>query len=150
MATTIGPLHVRRSILIHASANRVWQEFESEDRIKAWLSLGHTVHRFEPRAGGKVEMSVEIDGEQRFYGGKVVVTDPETEITFESQWRPPHDWPVPTFWTIRLTPIYNATLVELFHHGFERLGSEAADNLEGYEQGWAVTHLSKLRSIVEA
>ncbi len=32
---------------------------------------------------------------------------------------------------------------------FERLGSEAADNLQGYEEGWTVRHLTALRSIVE-
>ena len=42
-----------------------------------------------------------------------------------------------------------ATMVELFHHGFERLGAEAADNLQGYEEGWDVKHLKALRSIVE-
>jgi hypothetical protein len=56
---------------------------------------------------------------------------------------------VPTLWTIRLTPIYDATLVEIFHHGFERLGVDAADNLEGYESGWDVKHLKALRAIVE-
>ncbi len=39
-------------------------------------------------------------------------------------------------------------MVELFHHGFERLGAEAADNLQGYEEGWDIKHLKALRSIV--
>ena len=58
-------------------------------------------------------------------------------------------WPVPTFMTIRLTPLYDATLVEIFHHGFERLGIDAADNLQGYEEGWDIKHLKALRAIVE-
>ena len=98
--------------------------------------------------GGQVEMSVEYGGEERFYGGEILVFDPGREVTFESQWRPPHAWPVPTFWTIRLTPIYGGTQVEIFHHGFERLGVDAADNLEGYEEGWDVKHLKALRGIV--
>jgi hypothetical protein len=53
-------------------------------------------------------------------------------------------------WTIRLTPLYGGTLVELFHHGFERLGRDAADNLEGYEEGWTTRHLKSLRKIAEA
>ena len=65
MGLEIGRLHVRRSILIQASPGRVWQEFESFERIAAWLNLGHTLHVFEPTVGGKVAMSVEIDGVAR-------------------------------------------------------------------------------------
>ena len=148
MGMAIGPLHVRRSILIEALPSRVWQEFESSDQIKAWLNLGHVVHQFEPDVGGAVEMSVEIDGERRYYGGRVLVVERERELSFESQWREPHNWPVPTFWTIRLTALYGGTQVEIFHHGFERLGLEAADNLQGYEEGWDVKHLKALRTIV--
>ena len=150
MGIVVGPLHVRRSIFIQASAARVWQEFETEESLKGWLNLGQSVHQFEPRVGGRVEMSVEIGGEQRFYGGAVLVYDPAREVTFESQWHPPHDWPVPTFWTIRLTSLYDGTQVEIFHHGFERLGTDAADNLEGFEEGWDIRHLKALRATIDA
>ena len=149
MGLNIGSLYVRRSILIQASAARVWQEFESFDRIAAWLNLGHTLHTFEPRIGGGVRMSVEVGGERRYYGGPILILEPEHEVSFESQWDKPNDWPVPTFWTIRLTPHYDATMVEFFHHGFERMGADGADNLEGYEDGWDITHLKALRSIIE-
>lgn len=149
MGLVIGLLNVRRSILIQATPERVWEEFESFERIGAWLGRGHTLHVFEPRRGGEVDMSVEIDGERRHYGGPVLIYEREREVSFESNWEPPHAWPVPTLWTIRLTPLYDATLVELFHHGFERLGAAAADNLQGYEDGWDVKHLKALRSIVE-
>ncbi len=149
MGVQIGALHVRRSIFILASAQRVWEEFESFDRVSGWLDLGHKLHALELVTGGAVDMSVEIDGKERHYGGKVVLIEPERELTFESNWEPPHAWPAPTFWTIRLTPLYAGTLVEIFHHGFERLGADAADNLEGYEQGWDVKHLKALRAIVE-
>ena len=149
MGMEIGCLHVRRSILIQASPAPVWAEFESFDRIKAWLNRGHELHTFEPRVGGQVAMSVEIDGERRHYGGSVLIYEPEQEVSFESQWEPPHNWPVPTFWTIRLTPLYDGTMVEILHHGFERLGVQAADNLQGYEDGWNIVHLKALRTIIE-
>ena len=71
MSTTIGVLHVRRSIFIDASPTRVWREFESAQRIKRWLDRGHTIHEFEPSVGGHVEMSVEFEGEHRHFGGAV-------------------------------------------------------------------------------
>ncbi len=150
MGLTIGALHVRRSIFINASPASVWQEFTTFDRIKAWLNLGHTLLNFDLSVGGVVRMSVEIDGEARYYGGEVLVHDEQQEISFNSQWEAPHQWPVPTQWTIRLTPLFDGTQVEIFHHGFERLGIESADNLEGYEGGWDIKHLSALRKIVEA
>jgi hypothetical protein len=131
-----------------ATADRVWQEFSSLERIKPWLNLGHVLHVFEPVEAGNVRMSVEIGGEPRYYGGKVLVVEPAQELSFESQWDQPHDWPVPTHWTIRLTSIYSGTQVEIFHHGFERLGAAAADNLQGYEEGWDITHLKALRENV--
>jgi uncharacterized protein YndB with AHSA1/START domain len=151
MGIQISLLHVRRSIFIDATPARVCREFETFERISAWLGRGHQLHNFEPQVGGNVEMSVEIDGVRRNFGGKVLIFDPAREVTFESNWQaPPLSWPVPTLWTIRLTPLYDGTLVEIFHHGFERLGADAADNLEGYEDGWDIKHLKALRAIVAA
>ncbi len=149
MGITISLLNVRRSILIQAPPERVWQEFESFDRIAAWFGRGHELHRFEAKLGGQVELSVVIDGERRRFGGPVVLFEREREVTFESNWDGPHAWPVPTFFTLRLTPLYDGTMVEIFHHGFERFGVDAADNLQGYEEGWDVKHLKALREIVE-
>lgn len=149
MGITISLLNVRRSIFIQAPPQRVWQEFETFDRIAAWFGRGHELHRFEPKLGGAVDLSITIDGEQRHYGGPVVVFEREREVSFESNWRAPHAWPVPTFFTLRLTPLYEGTLVEIFHHGFERLGADAADSLQGYEEGWDVQHLTALREIIE-
>lgn len=80
-------------------------------------------------------MSVDVQGERRYYGGQVLVYQPEHELTFESQSHPPCNWPVSTCWTIRLSPLCGGTQVEIFHHGFERLGNEAADSLQEYEDG---------------
>ena len=150
MGLEIGPLHVRRSALINASPGRVWKEFESFESICGWLDSGHTVHVFEPWVGGKVDMSVEKSGlGQEHFGGPVLVVEPERELSFESSWHGARHRPESSFWTIRLTPTYDATLVELFHHGFERMGVDAADQLEGFESGWDNHHLRDLRAIVE-
>lgn len=149
MGMEIGVFNVRRSIFIKAPPPRVWQEFGDFDRIAAWLNLGHTLHVLEPEVGGRADFSVEINGERRHFGGRVNVYEPERELSFEANWAPPHHWPVPTHFTIRLTGLYDGTLVEIFDHGFERLGDEAADALEGYEGGWDIKHLKALRAIVE-
>lgn len=79
MGIQISLLHVRRSILIQAPPARVWSEFASFERISAWLNLGQRLHVFEPRVGGRVEMSVELDSVRRHYGGSVLICEPERE-----------------------------------------------------------------------
>ena len=149
MGLTIGPLHVRRSILVQASPERVWQEFESFERLGGWFGIGHELLRYEPKPGGVVELCITDDGERLHYGGPIVVFEPARELSFESNWHGDGAWPVPTFFTLRLTPLYDGTRVEIFHHGFERLGAEAAETLQGYEEGWDVKHLKALRASVE-
>jgi hypothetical protein len=41
----------------------------------------------------------------------------------------------PPLITTRRTPVNEATLVELFHHGFAALGADAGDNHRGFEGG---------------
>lgn len=151
MGLKIGALNVRRSIFIRATPARVWEEFGSFQRISEWFGRGHVLHAYEARLGGRVEMSVELEGKRQHYSGPILVFDPNKEVSFAINW---HDkalaTPVPTLWTIRLTPLYDGTHAEIFHHGFERLGTDAADNLQGYEEGWDIKHLRALRAIVEA
>ena len=132
MGITISLLNVRRSVLIKASPAKVWQEFGSFERFAAWFGRGHELHQFEPTLGSPVDLSVVIDGERRHFGGPIIVWEPEREVTFESNWTGPHAWPVPTFFTLRLAPVYDGTLVEIIHHGFERLGPEAAAFIATY------------------
>jgi uncharacterized protein YndB with AHSA1/START domain len=149
MGVQISSLNVRRSIFINAPPTRVWREFKSFETIAVWFSRGHTLHAIDVRLGGESAFSVEIQGERRAYGGSIIVLEPERELTMEWNWEKPWSWPTPTLMTIRLTALYDGTLVEIFHHGFERFGVQAADELEGYEQGWDMKHLSALRAIVE-
>ena len=118
-------LNVRRSILIQAPPERVWQEFETFDRVAAWFGRGHQLHQFELELGSRVDLSIAMGEERRHYGGPIVVLDREREVTFESNWDAPNEWPVPTFFTLRLSPLYDGTMVEIIHHGFERLGALA-------------------------
>lgn len=150
VAVETSPLSVRRSIHIAATPDRVWKEFETFDRMAAWWGKGHELQVYEPREGGQIEMSVEVEGEVRRFGGAILVFDPGRELTFEDNWIPPREWPAPLFLTIRLTPYLNGTVVELLVHGFERFGDRAAERHLGLESGWSVRQLSGLRDIVEA
>jgi len=149
MTTKIGILAVRRSILINAPAERVWQEFESFERLAAWFGRGHRLLKYEPRLGGDVLLEVEHSGQTLRYGGPVTVFDPPNELSFENDWIPNTGWLAPTVITIRLTATLDGTLVELFHHAIEGVGADADKWHAGFESGWDLKHLIALKQIVE-
>lgn len=149
MGTEIGTLAVRRSIHINAPPERVWEEFESFERMRAWFGTGHTLVKYEPRVGGMVETDAGHEGEVLHFSGKVLVFEPPREVTFESDWAG-KGWDAPPLITLRLTPALGGTLVELFHHTIERTGPNASQDHAGFEGGWGMWHLEALRKIVEA
>jgi uncharacterized protein YndB with AHSA1/START domain len=141
-------LTVRRSIHIDAAPERIWQEFESQERMAAWWGTGHRLVTYEPRVGGRIEMEVEAHGALQRFGGVITVFEPERELTWEDNWFGDLAWPSTVFSTLRLTPAVGGTIVEFIKHGFERLGERAAEVHRGLEGGWSVTQLAALREIV--
>jgi uncharacterized protein YndB with AHSA1/START domain len=149
MGIPIGQLSVRRSILLNAPPERVWREFTTLARIRRWFGAGHRLLKYQLRQGGWVELEVDIQGKAMRFGGAIVVFEPEREFAFNDDWLPNHGWAVPTMITLRLTPTLGGTLVELFHHGFERVGPNAASEHASYEAGWGMRQLEALRRVVE-
>lgn len=160
MTPEASPLRVRRSILIAASPERVWREFETQERMSGWWGAvtgspeagtqqGQWLDVYEPREGGAIRMAVMWDAERVSYGGTIKVFAAAREFTFENDWIPNRGWKAPTYITLRLTPALGGTLVELFHHGFERTGGDTAAEHAGYEQGWGMTQLMALKQIAE-
>jgi uncharacterized protein YndB with AHSA1/START domain len=99
MGTEIGPLAVRRSIWIDAKPDRVWEEFETFERMKLWFGTGHTLVAYEPRLGGLVETDPgAVQGEPLRFAGRVTVYDPPRELTFEQDWLG-HGWAAPSLIT---------------------------------------------------
>jgi uncharacterized protein YndB with AHSA1/START domain len=160
MLGTESVLVVRRSIYIEASPERVWQEFESFERMNRWwgamigvpeagTSKGQRLVTYDPPAG-RIEMEVMIDGNPARYGGQIVTFAPGRELSFENDWIPNQGWRAPTRMTIRLTPALKGTVVEILHYGFEHTGEDAGSEHAGYEGGWGMTQLNALRESLEA
>jgi len=102
-----------------------------------------------PRLGGTIEMSVEVAGERRPYGGPVIAFEPGPEISAAINWHGAHAWPVPMFWTFRLTPLYGGTQVDIFHHGFESWDQTLRTIAKAMRTGGISSTLKALRAIVE-
>jgi uncharacterized protein YndB with AHSA1/START domain len=143
MGTEIGMFAVRRSIWIDADPARVWHEFASFERMVEWYGTGHTLLKYEPFVGGLVEVEA---GEYRF-AGRVLVFEPARELTIEQEWAG-KGWQAAPRVTLRLTAVQGGTLVELFHHGFERTGEDPGEALIGFENGWTLRQLEALRAVV--
>jgi len=153
-------LKVRRSIYIEAPPARVWRWFTAKARMEEWwgrldgtpeagTSHGQWLIVYEPCVAGRIEMAVMWDGSRVSYGGAIQVFAEPKELTFENDWIPNRGWAAPTFITLRLTPVLEGTLVELFHHGFERTGGDVGAEHAGYETGWGMTQLAALKERVE-
>jgi uncharacterized protein YndB with AHSA1/START domain len=147
--TPIGTLAVRRSILINATPERIWREFETFERLREWFGRGHRLLKFEPRVGGDVLLEVDHEDKTLRYGGRVLVYNPPSELTFENDWIPNDGWLAPTLITFRLAPALGGTLVEIFHHSIENVGPGADEWHAGFEKGWDMKHLIGLKQIVE-
>jgi uncharacterized protein YndB with AHSA1/START domain len=102
--------------------------------------------KYEPVVGGIVETDAGGDGLR--FTGRVLVFDPPHELTFEQEWLG-HGWIAPSMITLRLTPVDAGTLVELFHHGFERVADDPGELLRGFEGGWTLRQLEALRDRTE-
>jgi len=144
-----GALYVRRAALIEAQADSIWNAFESEDRMRTWFGHGHTLDRYEPQLGGTVELSVALDDGVHRFGGAITHFEPGHRLTFSDNWLDHLAWPEPTFISFVLHAQSGATLVELYHHGFEVLGDIASKECLAYEQGWDAKHLQHLKSLIE-
>ena len=149
MGVNIGYMAVRRAVHIKALPQHVWHEFQDIRRLSDWFGRGHTLEAYEPGEGGRLELSVELPDGIKGFGGPILVFEENRELTFENNWFGERAWEVPTLITLRLTSCYDGTLVELFHHGFERLGVSAASEFLAYESAWDVGHLQRLKEIVE-
>ena len=147
MPTEISQYHVRRSTWIAAPPDVVWEEMTAFDRMRRWYGTGHTLTAYEPGVGGIVETTVEIDGEEHRFRGEILTFDRGSELTFEQLWLG-SEWEGPTMVTIRLSSLDGGTLVELIHHGYERLGGHPSEHLDGFESGWTARQVHALRDLV--
>lgn len=86
MGMEISWLNVRCSIFILVKFVRVWEEFVLFEMILMWFGFGYMFYGFEFRLGGFVCMSVELDGEEYFYGGLIMIFEFEREVFFEVNW----------------------------------------------------------------
>ena len=110
MGLEISRYNVRRAIQINASPHQVWHEFYDIRRMGAWFGVGQSLDLYDPGKDGRVELSIELDGEVQPFGGRIVVYDEDRELSFENNWFSEMAWPVPTMITLRLTANYEGTL----------------------------------------
>jgi uncharacterized protein YndB with AHSA1/START domain len=141
VSTTALPA-VRKSVTVNAPVERAFDVFTNG--LATWWPLeqhslgGENIERmvFEPRAGGRV-YEIREDGSE---GEWADVLSYDRPTSFTLAWRPyetPGERP-PTELEVRFIADGDSTRVELEHRGWERLGDEAAEWQQSYDNGWAM------------
>ena len=154
--TKIGQLAVRREIEINASPERIWQEFESEERFRLWYSTaGGAVMpcydlTYEPRAGGVFSTRVRHGDNDMEFAGKVVAFDPPRELTVEMGPIAVSGHTHATLISFLLHPLADGrTRMEIVHHRFEVFGEAAEQVYQMFEGGWNMAVPTALKNLVE-
>jgi uncharacterized protein YndB with AHSA1/START domain len=134
---------IRKSIVVGAPAEAVWQGLGSQEGLRAWLAEDMVI---EPRLGGRVVFhayGVELSGE-------VTAFEPPRLLAFGWNQTPP-GWPVPTTLTVSVADEGEGTRVHLVHDGFAGLPANIRDEVfAGYVHGWEDdSDLIRLKELAE-
>jgi uncharacterized protein YndB with AHSA1/START domain len=134
---------VRRSVTVNCSVEDAFATFT--DRIAEWWPLGtHSIDQYETGsaaetvvfqggAGGQVYERTK-EGEEIKWAD---VIDYEPPHRFVLAWNPSRDNARPkTEIEVTFTDEGGKTRVDLEHRGWERLGDDAAEARDSYNQGW--------------
>jgi len=149
-----GALVARRSLVIRATQDRIWEEIASKERFAAWWGvetevMKTAVLRWDAREGGWFENTGTYGGSPINFKGRIVVFDPPREATFE--WTAPESgWTEPTYVSVRLRPLEAGTLAEIVHFGWEALGEAGPELHQVFERGWSLAELEALKQRAEA
>jgi uncharacterized protein YndB with AHSA1/START domain len=134
---------VRRSVTVDCSVGDAFATFT--DRIAEWWPLGtHSIDHYETgsaaetvvfqgRAGGQVYERTK-GGEELKWADVIAYEPPQR---FVLAWNPSRDNARPkTEIEVTFTDEGGKTRVDLEHRGWERLGDDAAEARDSYNQGW--------------
>jgi uncharacterized protein YndB with AHSA1/START domain len=131
-----APLRV--SISVATSIERAFRVFTGE--MGTWWPMAtHSIGEdevvlvaMEPHEGGRIFERLR-DGTESDWG-RVTTWDPPRRVAFT--WRPTLEERPFTDVEVTFTPADGATVVELVHTGWERLGDEGAELRRSYSTGW--------------
>jgi len=134
---------VRRSVTVDCSVEDAFATFT--DRIGEWWPLGtHSIDHYETGSGAETVVFQGGAGGQvyeRTKGGEELkwadVLAYEPPRRFVLAWNPSRDNTRPkTEIEVTFTAEGDKTRVDLEHRGWERLGDDAAEARDSYNQGW--------------
>ena len=129
---------IRLAFEVRASPGRAFDVWTG--RISQWWPADHTVSGspgltvvLEPRAGGRIFERAPNGTEHEW--GEVTVWEPPSRFVY--LWHLRRDRADATEVEIRFSPVGDATLVEIEHRGWERLGADGQDWRDRNRGGWA-------------
>ena len=151
----IAPAAIRKTIEVRAPIARAFEVFAT--RMGEWWHKEHSIAkgttqmdvRIEPKAGGRW-YEVGADGSEHVWGRVLAYEPPHRlllawQLTREFQYDPNFETTV----EVRFEERDGLTMVEFEHRDLERMGSDAAELLEGMDGGWGML-LGLFKARVEA
>jgi uncharacterized protein YndB with AHSA1/START domain len=134
----VGP--ITESMVLHASAGRVWRAIADPDaRLRWWSYLV-----LEPVVGTRWEEHWTLDGARRVTGGTVLVVHPRELLRLS--WAD-DDWPATTEVDLTLEDRGARTTVRVVHRGWQDL-PDGIGLRRAHVAGWR-HHLRNLRAALE-
>lgn len=140
---------VRKSVTVKRSIQDAFEIFTSG--INRWWPLKtHSVSEeraischLETQPDGMI-YEVRDDG-QRFTWGRILVWEPPRRLVFS--WHPGREEETAQEVEVRFIEVAGATVVELEHRGWEKLGDRARTLREDYEKGWELVFNKRFAEI---
>ena len=120
---------VTRTIRINAPVGNVWRWLATQEGLSRWISAN-------------IKIDLRLGGAYRFLGpddetwisGTVLELIPERSLIL-SWLEEGSGWLHPARLVIKLAPMGAGTHVELIHDGFEGIGPDWIETVQGYERG---------------
>jgi len=122
-------VHIRRRI--RATPERVFAAWTDPSLIAQWMSpVGHAVAEVDPRAGGRLTVTMVGDDRRIEHVGEFREVTPGQRLVFT--WISPFTGPRPSVVTIELEAVAGGTELRLTHEALP------ADSVESHEGGWGL------------
>jgi uncharacterized protein YndB with AHSA1/START domain len=146
---------IRATVTVRVDRERAFEVFTA--RLDTWWPLethSRAVDEFEGVEAERVEFEGRVGGRvlEHLSNGRVLpwaeVLAWEPPARFVLAWKPNSTPYPPTELELRFTKQGDATLVELEHRGWERLGEIAAERRAGYASGW-IAPLERYREMAD-
>lgn len=132
-----------KEITVNAPISKVWKAITEKDQLAKWF---HTSNDYIFEEGRTFHMDAMHEGKNYLHTLTITKIEPEKKLGLD--WFIDGDCGI-THVLYELKAEGDKTLVKVTHSGFDKYGTEAENNREGYNVGWDHVLNTLLKEYVE-